>query len=227
MIMTASVFASREPVVLAMARALDRRIHRVWVPGEPQPAPKKDVAKITDRDGKERLVPIDHDYRTKQDPSGAIDPKTGKVRIIKYDRGYKGRWVKHVTSTVQLYMIRNRLDPYPQSHPIAMGSLFFVPQAKGNGKIFPSQPPDQDNFEYAVRNALKRTPAKKRGMESTNPTGVLYYEDDQPVWRLLPDGKLWASEANPPGVLISFCDAFLMRDEIMHWQDPIETRMEI
>ena len=219
--MKAEVTAT-EPVALAMARALDRRIHRVWVPGEPQPAPKKEVMKFGNR-----MVPTDRDYRTKQDPSGAIDPKTGKVRIIKYDRGYKGRWIKHVTSTVQLYMMRNRIDPFPQSHPVAFGALFFLPKSESNQKLFPTQPPDLDNLGYAIWNALKRTQAKKRGMESTNPTGVLYYEDDQPVWRLLPDGKLWASEANPPGVLISFCDAFLMRDEIMHWQDPIETRMEI
>ena len=149
-----------------MARSLDRRIHRFWVPGEPQPAAKKHVASVRGKDGRERLIPVDTDYRTKPDPSGAIDPKTGRVRLIKYYRGYKANWVKRVASEARLYMVRNRIEPFPQSHPIAMGCLFYLTRAKSNNRILPSQTPDWDNLEYAIRNALKRKPAKKLGMPS-------------------------------------------------------------
>ena len=43
--------------------------------------------------------------------------------------------------------------------------------------------------------------------------GILYYDESQIVWRLT-EGMVWATEQEPPGVLISVCDALEIREEI-------------
>lgn len=170
---------------------------QIRVFGDPQPFPKKDIG-ILKRPGMEpRLVPVDKDYRTQ------TDPLTRKVK--KYDKGYKRAWMAHVAETVDKYMFDNNLKPFPKNHPVAMGLLFYLPKSKSCKLEFPSQAPDLDNLDYAVWNALKRTP-KKKGRDGKYPNGILFYDDDQIITRLAPSGKNWASENDPPGVLISVLD---------------------
>lgn len=178
---------------------------QIRVYGEPQPAPKKDLC----LSGKVPRV-MNLDYRTK------TDPITGQK--IKYLHGYKRRWLEHVRRSVLVFMAKHSLSPYPKREPIAIGCLFFLTQVDSNTKIFPAQPPDEDNFDYAIKNALKRTP-KKKGQPGPFPNGVLYYDDDQIVWRLQPAGKLWATEENPPGVLITVAKLTDIHEELREY-DP-------
>lgn len=161
----------------------------IRVYGEPRPFPKK---KIGFRHDEERgLVPtmINDDARMRR------DPVTGKIH--KCDRGYKKRWLKQVARSVSACMAMKHLDPFPKNHPIAIGCLFFVTKSKSCQLTYPSQAPDLDNFEYGIWNILKRT---ARG---PHPEGILFYEDDQIVWRLAPSGLLWADYNRPPGVIIT------------------------
>lgn len=166
--------------------------YQIRVYGEPQPFPKKDVAMV----GK-RMIPVDKDYRTRKNPI------TGKTE--KYDRGYKRRWMEKVTRTVWSWMDKRGMEPYRPNHPIALGCLFFLTQPPSNRLQVPSQDPDLDNFEYAIWNALKRTP-KKKGRDGAYPNGVLFYDDNQIISRVLPCAKLWATSECPPGVLITVVD---------------------
>ena len=170
---------------------------KIRVYGEPQPVPKKHVAKVGNR-----LIPVDTDFQTRK------NPVTGKIE--KYNHGYKKRWQDHVRKTVLAFMAREALDPYPKNHPIALGTLFFITRAATNKLPFPSQAPDFDNYAYAIWNCLKRTPAK-RGRPGRYSDGILFYDDDQIVWHLEPSGKLWATDDEPAGVLISVCDLNQMR----------------
>lgn len=170
---------------------------QIRVFGEPQPFPKKDVAIQGNR-----LVPVDKDYRERKDPI------TGEKK--KYDRGYKRRWMKHVRDIVGKAMITHRLEPFPENHPVAMGCQFYLRRAKSNKLIYPSQKPDEDNFLRAIRDALQRHPIDEYANDRFALTGVLYYDDCQVVSQLLPAGKEWATEDEPPGVLITVQDMFMM-----------------
>lgn len=157
--------------------------------GEPRPFPKKETGK--------HGIPFDQDYRTKK------CPVTGK--LIKYDKGYKRRWMTLVTNTVLNHMAKHRLRPFPKNHPVAMSCLFFITKAPSCKLELPSQAPDFDNFAYAIWNAIKRSPSKKIGrirVPGRYPNGVLVYEDDQIIWTLEGNGVLWATEGHPPGVII-------------------------
>lgn len=177
---------------------------QIRVFGDPQPFPKKDIG-ILDRPGmKPRLVPVDKDYRTHK------DPLTGKIK--KFDKGYKRKWMRDIQDTVDKYMFDNNLKPFPKNHPVAMGLLFYLPKSKSCKLEFPSQAPDLDNLDYAVWNALKRTP-KKKGREGKYPEGILFYDDDQIIRRMPLDGKLWANETELPGVLLTACSFH----EWQHW----------
>ena len=180
------------PVMDSLEYVPPEELIRIRVLGEPQPFPKKDVAMV----GK-RLVPVDHDYRER------TNPHTRKIE--KYDRGYKRRWMELCRTTALAVMRAQGRQPFPKNHPVAMGCLFFLTRAKSCKLPFPSQAPDQDNLEYAIRNALKRTPRHK-GRDGPYPKGICFYDDDQIVWRALPDGMLWARPGNPPGVLITIYD---------------------
>lgn len=191
---------------------------QIRVFGQAQPFPKTHTAKIK-RPGMDPILrPVDTDYRTR------TNPHTGKVE--KYDRGYKRKWMTLVTKTVDEYMFEHDLTPFPKNHPIAMGCLFFLTKAPRCKLIYPSQVPDEDNFLYAVRNALKRTPEKK-GKPGRYPQGVLFYDDDQIVWHVGPEGKVWATNNNPPGVLITVQDALQIRAEIAEWQPDTQKEMEL
>lgn len=169
-------------------------IFRIRVFGEPRPTPKKEVSRTG--------IPYVSDYRTRKNPI------TGKSE--KYDRGYKTAWLKQVRKQVWDLMQERGLQPYPKNHPIAIGLLFFITKAKSCTLKFPSQDPDLDNLEYGIMNCLKRT---IKGSEKTllggyYPGGVLFYEDNQSVWRIGPSGKIWAKDSNQeanPGVLITVC----------------------
>lgn len=187
---------------------MDRPL-QIRVYGEPQPFPKKDVGRILCKDGRERLLPVDKDYRTR------TNPYTHKTE--KYDRGYKRRWMDQVARSVAGTLWDNQLIPFPKNHPIAMGCLFFLSKAPACKLLFPSQDPDYDNLEYAIFNALKRTPAKK-GKPGKHPNGILFYEDNQVVWRLNPSGKFWATQDIVPGVLITVQDAMSLQDDIEQCQ---------
>ncbi len=88
---------------------------------------------------------------------------------------------------------------FPQNHPVAMGCVFYVTKSPSCKLLLPSQKPDWDNYEYAIRNAL---------------IGVCYHDDNQPTWRLLPDGVLWATADDPPGVMVQIADAHTLMDDI-------------
>jgi len=145
-----------------------------------------------------------------------VNPITRKVE--KYDKGYKKRWVRFVQAGVLEFMRSRGLRPFPKNHPIAMGVLVFMPKAKSNKLLMPSISPDLDNMKYPIPNALKRT-TKKKGRPGPYPDGILFYEDDQIVWTLQPDGMLWATESCPPGVLITVQSALLMKDKILQYSN--------
>lgn len=189
---------------------------QIRVYGEPQPFPKTHTAEIERPGQKSLLVPVATDYRVRKNPF------TGKPE--KYDRGYKRRWMKLVTETVDRFMFDQNIQPFPKNHPVAMSCLFFLTKAPSCKLLYPSQIPDEDNLVYAVRNALKRTQSKK-GRPGRYPKGVLYYEDDQIIWRVGPEGKLWATEKEPPGVLITVQDALQLRHEIDEWQPVAQTAL--
>jgi len=181
----------------------------IWVDGDPQPFPKKDVGIINRTGQKPRLMPIDKDYRTRTNPI--------TKKIEKYDKGYKRRWMNHVASTVIAEMRKHNLLQFPKNHPVAMGCLFFIRKSQSNRLWVPSQKPDEDNFLYAVRNALKKT---DKGSD------VLYYDDDQVVWQVGPVGKVWASDEFPPGVLITVQDAMYLLDDMAIYQPSLRAQQQ-
>lgn len=193
---------------------------QIFVPGEPQPFPKTHTAIIERPGQKPRLVPVATDYRTR------TNPYTHKVE--KYDRGYKAAWMKTVTQVVNRYMVDRDLNPFPKNHPVAMGCLFFLTKSPSCKLEFPSQDPDEDNLLYAIRNALKRT-QKKKGGHGKYPDGVLFYEDNQIVWILEPQGKIWATSAHPPGLIITVQNALSprVRCYLDGWQPNTQKVMEL
>jgi len=205
-------------------------LHQIRIYGEPQPAPKKDVAVIQRPGQKPRLVPVDHDYRTRKNPN------TGKIE--KYDHGYKRRWIEHVRNNVLAWMAERKVEPFEKNHPIGLGIVVFRNKAETNKLPVPSLAPDEDNYSYAIRNALKRTPAisklvkelnpstgrierRRVRVEGPHPKGVLYYEDDQIVMTLHPSAKIWATKDEPPGVLITFADFYDVHEQLGRF-DPLK-----
>lgn len=179
--------------------------------GVPEPMSKKQVGRRRLKDGSFQVtVPFDQDYRIRKNPI------TGKVE--RWDQGYKKRWVRFVQATVLEFMRAQGLKPFPKNHPIAMGVLLFMPKAKSNKLLMPSIAPDFDNMKYPIWNGLKRTP-KKKGRPGLYPEGILFYEDDQIVWTLQPDGMVWATESCPPGVLITVQSALPMKEEILSYSN--------
>ena len=169
---------------------------RFRVFGEPQPAPKKDSAVIERAGRKARLIPVSHDYRT----------KTVNGKTVKHDHGYKRAWYELVQRWAFGFMVGTGMPPFPKGVPLACGALVFVTRPKGNKTGYPAQAPDQDNFSYYIRNALKRTPAKKRYglmVPGPYPEGICYWDDDQIISTAYPDKKLWADERHPPGALVT------------------------
>lgn len=174
--------------------AIPAGIHQIRIFGEPRPAAKDEIIRIKVAGGNFISTLMKRDYQTRTDP---ITKKK-----VKYNKGHKQWWVNAVRLGVFQYMYDHKLAPYPKNYPIAMGTLFFVTKPASNKMLLPARPPDEDNFDYAVKNALKRTIAK-RNQPSPYPGGLLYYEDDQICWRIGPSGKIWATEKLPPGVLIT------------------------
>lgn len=192
-------------------------ITRIRVYGTPEPFPKKELVVFN---GVPRM--IDRDYRTRKDPLGRIDPKTGKVKIEKYDRGYKRRWMDHIVQTTLAFMAKSAMDQFTEDYSLALGCIFYIKKAKSCKLWIPRQKPDLDNFVYAIWNALGNTRTKKK--LGKYPEGVLYYDDSQIVWRLA-EGEVWATEQERPGVLISVCDALDIRDEIETLSNTGELRL--
>lgn len=182
---------------------------RIRVYGAPQVFPKKTVSA---RGGK--VLVVDTDKRSRTHP---ITKET-----TYYDHGYKRRWMDHVRKTVLAFMARTSMDQFPANHPIAMGCIFYIEKAKACKLWIPSQIPDMDNLTYAIWNALGNTRTNKT--LGKYPEGVLYYDDSQIVWRL-PEGEVWATEQEPPGVLISVCDALDIREEIETLSNTGELRL--
>jgi len=175
---------------------------RIRVVGDPQPFPKK----IMSTRGKHSML-IDMDWRTRKVP--------GKIKPQRYDEGYKRQWMAHVARSVTQFMFDHNLEPFPRNHPVAIGTLFFMPKSKVCKLEFPSQKPDWDNMDYAINNALGNS--RKKQVLGLYPDGVLFWDDNQPVWRIEPDGMVWANEFNPPGVLISCQSAYEYRERINKW----------
>lgn len=170
----------------------------IRVYGEPQVWPKKDIAYVGKGKNKRPRL-IEQDYRTRKNPI------TGEKEI--YDRGYKRRWFDHVRLEVLRFMARHKLKPYPKGFALAWSTIFFVTKPESSTADFPNTG-DEDNYDYGIRNALKRTPRKRVGsklVDGAYPQGVLFYDDDQPKWRRGEGGLLWADENHPPGVIIRFC----------------------
>lgn len=182
---------------------------RIRVYGVPCPFPKKIMGVVN---GKPRMV--DRDYRTRKNPI------TGETE--KYDRGYMRRWMDHIVRTTLIYMKKNNVPRYPAKTALALGCIFYIKKAPSNKQWIPVQKPDMDNFVYAVWNALGNTRTRTR--PGKYPDGVLYYDDSQIKWRL-PEGEVWATKKEPPGVLISVCDALEIREEIESLSNTGELRL--
>ena len=200
--------------------------------GEPMPMPKKEFGEYEVFDPKlgrkvKRTAMMTRDHREHKSTDNPKD-------ITKYDFGHKKRWADWVIYCIDWLMIDNGLKPFAKNHPLAWSSAFYLSRSAGNKLPYPSQPPDHDNFDYFLRNALKRTPTKlkkKHGtkvrVEGKYPNGVLFYEDDEIVYHLEPHGKFWATEEEPPGVLIQCMDALLLHERIQRQAYPSKIRMNL
>lgn len=192
-----------------MSRTGDMMI-RVF--GEPRPWPKKltGFRKMGDRTVP---VPYTDDFRTRM----VINPATGTKKKQRYDIGYKMRWFNHVRDCVRVWMEQNDRQPFDPHHPIALGCLFFVQKPKSSRLVYPTSTPDKDNLRYGIPNVLKRTPDIKAGkIPGPYPDGVAFYDDSQDIWTANPDGVLWATQSNPPGVLITIID-LLDHPDMLDW----------
>ena len=220
---------TRQPksVTLPDGRVISRNLHihtysksgRYWagpdgmqffrVYGEPMPMAKKEVAIVGGR-----LIPVDHDYR-----QVTVE---GMKKPFKYDVGYMKRWQEWVRRTVLELMVQYGVPRFAKNVPLAMGMLFYRSKPKSNDLWLPALAPDEDNYAYAIRNILKRTPDHIKKYENGQtwrqpgpyPDGVLYWEDDQICWHTPWDGKVWAQNGEEPGVLISILECRKMRDQI-------------
>ena len=179
--------AQTESILHGLEHGARDGLIQIWVPGEPRVYPKLSAMPVMNKRGqiiKMRNVPID--WRTRKNPI------TGRVE--KYDKGYKRRWMNEVARAVKYQMTKNGIKPFEAKHPLALGLLFFITKAPSCKLEFPSQDPDYDNFCYAIWNTLSAS--KKQA-------AVLWYDDNQIIFPLWPAGLLWATEDDPPGVLIT------------------------
>jgi len=182
--------------------------------GEPREMPKKEIsARIIN--GKPRIIVRPHDWRTRT----VIDPYTKKKKIEKYDIGYKGRWFKLVQETVHGELFKMGLKPFPPNYPIALGVMIWRSKPESNEMELPSVTPDDDNYYYYIHNALKRTDDDFYPYKD----GVLYYDDNSICYHPFREGKFWATEQEPPGVMITVQDAYYLLDEIEEFQPGVKT----
>lgn len=198
--------------------------------GEPMPMPKKEFGEFEYFDRATGQKRKGRSMMTRDHREHRVDAKT----VIKYDYGHKQRWADWVIHCVAWGMIDNEIKPFEKNQPLAWSSLFYFTRAEGNKSLLPAQPPDHDNFDYFIRNALKRTPAKlkrSRGqkvrVEGKYPNGILFYEDDQICYHLEPHGKAWATEDEPSGVLIQVMDAYKLRERIERQVYPQRIRLNL
>lgn len=187
--------------------------------GDPRPWPKK-LAGSFERGGKTIHHTYTDDFRTKR-----VTQLDGSIKTVQYDRGYKMRWFHHVRDNVLTWMEQNDRQPFAANHPIALGCLFFRRKARTSKFVYPTTPPDFDNLDYGITNILKRTPDIKAGkIPGPYPDGVAFYDDDQIIWTANPDGVLWATQSNPPGVLITIID-LLDHLDMIDWGQDIDKDM--
>lgn len=162
----------------------------IRVYGDPVPEPKK-VGCMRGN----RLVTLKRDWKVRK--------VNGERRVV--DRGAAEAWRRQVQVDVGSFLSSQGKQPFPMNHPIAIGMLFYLANAKNSRLSVPVKSPDLSNLWYLVENALKRTPARN-GISGPFPEGILYYDDDQIVDICEPTGKRWADAAHPAGVLITVCD---------------------
>ncbi len=198
-----------------MSRRSGDMVIRVY--GTARPWPKVQTG-YKERKGKIVPIPLKKDFRTRT----VTDPWTGEKSTQRHDRGYKMRWFEHVRENVLIWMREHERQPFERNHPVAIGCLFFVQKPKSSQLPYPTCTPDLDNYRYGIPNMLKRTPDIKRGVvPGPYPEGVAFYDDDQVIWAASPDGMLWASQANPPGVLITIID-LIQRPDPLEWGRAID-----
>lgn len=182
----------------------------IRVYGQPESWPKV-ITGTREAGGRTFATTVKKDWRERT----VTNPITKVKRKQRFDRGYKMRWFYHVRECVQAWMFDNDREPFDPGHPVALGCLFFLQRSKSSRLVYPTGTPDFDNLRYGVPNILKRTPDIKRGViPGPYPHGVAFYDDDQVIWTAYPDGVLWATQSNPPGVLITIID-LLQRPESM------------
>lgn len=187
--------------------------------GDPMPWPKK-LAGSFMRGKKTIHHTYTDDFRTRR-----VTQPDGSTKTVQYDRGYKMRWFHHVRDNVLTWMEQNRRQPFAANHPIALGCLFFLRKARTSKFVYPTTTPDFDNLRYGIPNILKRTPDIKAGkIPGPYPEGVAFYDDDQVIWTANPDGVLWATQSNPPGVLITIID-LLEHLDMLDWGRGIDKDM--
>ena len=148
----------------------------IWVPGTPEPWPKKEVRTVWSKNKKPIPVLYERDYRTR------TNPITKKVE--KYDRGYISRFKAKMKTVAQIEA--NQTGFYVKD-PGAVGIYTIVekPKPPSNKRSYPTVRPDGDNYFYLVHNVLE---------------GVLYDDDKQIVDYI--EFKRWA--IGEPGVRIKF-----------------------
>lgn len=188
--------------------------------GDPRPQPKL-ITGHKQIGGRTVSFPLKQDFRKRT----VVDPITGDKKMQRYDIGYCQRWFDHVRQNVLIWMEQNGRQPFEHHHPIALGCLFFIRKPKTSKLVYPTGTPDFDNLDYGITNILKRTPDIKRGkIPGPHPEGVAFYDDDQVIWTANPDGVLWATQSNPPGVLITIID-LLQHLDMLDWGRDIDKDM--
>lgn len=167
--------------------------------GEPQPMPKENASARVDRFGNAHISLHNRDYRTKK----VGEKADGSAILKRFDTGYMARWQDEVRRQVFQQMAGSA--PFPKGMPLAIGILIIRTKPKSNDTIFPVGPPDIDNFDEAIFNALKAPAPQSKKLAAVRakwPNGVLFYDDAQIVERLLPSGKIWAVGPVHPGAII-------------------------
>lgn len=171
--------------------------------GEPVQEPKKDIGRYLGKDKKAIMTLVPKDYRVAKDQNG-VD--------FKWDVGFAQRWKNHVCACITYLMQCNGLDPYPSGIPIALGVIVYRTAPKFPDGWIPYSKPDLDNYCYAIHNCLKSTKTPKG--DGPYPDGVLYYDDNQICWTTPWEGKVYADDTEPPGVLISVADCNEIKEDI-------------
>ena len=174
-------------------------IFRIY--GVPQPYPKKDLVPTA-----RGVRPMDRDYRTRKNPNGG--------KPVKFDFGYKRRWYDHVRREVAGAMVALGLRTFPKDHPITWDSITFRPHDMRQDLEDPTCTPDEDNYDYGLRNCLKVADdhdRQSRVWAARYPAGILFYDDSQIVWGDNGHGKVWVTDLWAPGCLILVQDFKLVR----------------